>query len=113
MPIYLFKNPKTEELIEVVQKMKDEHRYVDENGLEWDRVFVNPNASIDSKLDGSMESFMKYTENKNGTMGDLWDASEECSAKRKKQLGQDGVEQQHFKQYSKKRRGMKHHRDES
>ena len=78
MPIYLFKHPDTDETIEVVQKMNDFHIYIDYDGLEWERVWTAPNATVDCKLDGSMESFMKYTENKKGTMGDIWNASK-CS----------------------------------
>ena len=51
MPIYLFQNPETEEVIEVLQKMKDKHVYFDENGLEWKRIWVNPQMRVGSYLD--------------------------------------------------------------
>ena len=111
MPIYEYRNPETGETIEIVQKMSDFHIYIDYDGLEWERVWSAPNAGIDCKLDGSMESFMKYTENKKGTMGDIWDASREASALREKNKGADEVKKSHFKKYSKKRRGMKHQQD--
>ena len=111
MPIYLFKHPDTDETIEVVQKMNDAHVYADENDVEWERVWVAPNSSVDAKLDGSLESFMKYTEGKKGSMGDIWDASREASEIREKRKGEDGVKKKHFKEYSKKRNGMKHQRD--
>ncbi len=55
MPIYLFKHPDTDETIEVVQKMLEAHSFVDTEGVEWERVWVNPNAGVDCKLDGSMD----------------------------------------------------------
>ena len=113
MPIYLFKNPETEEVIEVLQSMKEEHKYTDSNGLEWDRVFTSPNAAVDCSQDGSMESFMKYTKDKKGTMGEIWEASREASQIRENREGKDTVKKEHFKKYSKKRRGMKHQQDGS
>ena len=100
-------------MIEVVQRMLETHAYVDGEGVEWQRVWANPNAAVDCKLDGSMESFMKYTENKKGTMGDIWDASRESSELREKKEGRDKVKKRHFKKYSEQRRGMKHESDDS
>ena len=51
MPIYSFINPDTGEEIELVQSMKEPHVYVDENGLEWKRVWSLPNAAIDAEID--------------------------------------------------------------
>ena len=111
MPIYQFKNPETEEVIEVIQSMKDRHVHVDKDGLEWERVFCIPNSSIDTKMDGSLEGFMRKTQNKSGTLGDLEDMSREASEIRKKEQGQDKVQKKHFKAYSEKRHGMKHQKD--
>lgn len=95
--------------IVVVQKMNDPHVYIDSDGLEWDRVFQAPTASIDTKNDGSYESFKKLTSNKNGiTIGDMWDASRESSEKRTSSQGKDSVKEKFFKDYSKARRGKKH-----
>jgi len=113
MPIYLFKHPDTDETTEVVQKMNDFHIYIDYDGLEWERVWTVPNSSVDAKLDGSLESFMKYTKEKKGTMGDIWDASKEASEVREKREGKDGVKNKYFKKYSEKRRGMKHQSDDN
>jgi predicted nucleic acid-binding Zn ribbon protein len=107
MPTYIYEHPETEETIEVVQKMSDLHLYIDCDGLEWRRVFQSPNAAIDSLNDGSREGFMKHTQNKKGTMGDLWEASREAGEKREKQRGRDGVKEKFEKGYSKKRKGMK------
>ena len=111
MPIYLFKHPNTDETVEVVQKMLEDHVYVDDKGVSWERVWVNPNASVDGQMDGSMESFMKYTEGKKGTMGDIWDASREAGEIRKKREGRDKVKGRYFKKYSEKRSGMKPQHD--
>ena len=108
MPTYLFKHPETEEVIEIIQSVKDKHEYVDDKGVTWDRVWTVPNAAIDSENDGSEEGFMKYTQNKCGTMGDIWDASREASEKRIQKYGEDKVQNSNYEKYSKKRRGMKH-----
>jgi hypothetical protein len=112
MPIYEYRNPETGETIEVVQKMNDSHIYIDYDGLEWERVWAAPNAGVDCKLDGSMESFMNYTKDKKGTMGDIWDASREASEIRQGKEGKDKVKNRYFKDYSKKRNGLKHQKDD-
>lgn len=111
MPIYTFRNPDTGEEVEIVQKMSEDHSYVDNDGKRWDRVYHSPNASIDTKCDGSLESFMRNTEGKKGTMGDLWDASKEASEKRKQFCGEDSVQKKYFKNYSEKRNGLKHEKE--
>ena len=44
MPLYVFKNPNNNKIIEIVQKMTDKHVYVDQDGVEWQRVFLSPNT---------------------------------------------------------------------
>jgi predicted nucleic acid-binding Zn ribbon protein len=51
MPFYVYQNPNTGEVIEVMQSMKEKHEYTDSEGVKWNRVFLNPNASIDTKID--------------------------------------------------------------
>ena len=90
MPIYIYKHPETEEYIEVFQGMNDEHKYSDDSGLEWKRVFIAPNAAMD--LDANpfdRQSFVDRTKG-GGTMGDLWDRSKEMSDKRAAQSGGNG-----------------------
>ena len=116
MPIYIFQNPITQEVIEIQQRAKDEHKYTDENGLEWSRVFTVPNASVPNmtRIDaGSEKDFMAKTQGSGGTYGDLFDLSKELSEKRKSQSadGKDPVEQKFFKNYSNKRKGLKHQND--
>ena len=50
MPIYEFESPLTKETIEIIQGMHDEHKYIDENGLEWQRLFSSPEASVKGTL---------------------------------------------------------------
>jgi hypothetical protein len=111
MPIYLFKHPEKDIVIEDLQKMSDPHVYVDEDGVEWERVWTSPNAGVDSQLDGSKESFMKYTANKKGNIGDLFDASQRCSEMRKKERGKDSLKDKYFENYSNRRAGKKHQQD--
>lgn len=112
MPIYQFKHPEHPIVIEVIQSMKEDHTYVDDEGTEWDRVWSVPNAAIDSQPDPfDSKSFIESTKNNKGTMGDLWDQAKEASEKRKDKLGYDPLKQKHFKKYSQKCQGKKHFHD--
>lgn len=114
MPFYVYQNPNTGEVIEVMQSMKDKHEYVDSEGVKWDRVFLNPNASVDTKIDPfSQKDFTEKTGKKNGTIGDLWDESKKASEARAKRYGYDPVKKDYFKNYSEKRKGLKHNDDPS
>ena len=110
MPEYIYKNPETGEQITVWQSIHEEHSYEIE-GVNYDRVYTVPNASIDSKINAESESdFTEKTKAK--TYGELWDASAEMSAKRADTHGgKDPVKQEHFEKYSKKRKGKKHLED--
>jgi hypothetical protein len=112
MPTYVFENPDTGEIIEVTQGVKDKHEFFDGGGLEYKRVWTVPNAAIDTSIDPfSSTDFVNKTRGKGCTMGDLWDASKEASQKREKITGKDGAKEKHFKDYSKKRKGLKHKED--
>lgn len=112
MPIYEYQNPETGEVIEVIQRMNEEHRYIDENGLEWERIFSIPNASIDTKIDPfSNSSFIDKTKNMKGTVGDLQDQSRELSEKRASAMGEDPIKTSYFDKYSSSRNGIRHHMD--
>lgn len=113
MPIYLYKNDQTGEVREIFQSMTEKHEYYgepNEDKVEWKRVFVVPNASVQSKLDpNSKESFVKYTENKKGTVGDVLNVSAEASAARaEKNGGVDPVKQEMYKKYSAENNGAIH-----
>jgi len=109
MPRYNYQHPKTQEVIEIIQSMNEDHVYIDKDGLKWNRLFTPPQMSFDVKCDpNSVQDFVKVT-NKPGTYGDLWDRSAELSAKRAdKNGGIDPVKEQYFKDYSEKRNGQKH-----
>lgn len=112
MPLYIFQHPETGEEIEVVQSMKDEHTYIDHAGVQWDRVFFAANASFDTKGDCfSREDFARRTAKQGMTVGDMWGLSKEMSNKRKKVAGDDPVKKKYFKDYQKKRKGIKHDND--
>ena len=56
--------------------MTEDHVYFHSEGLEWKRVFTAPNASIDTRIDpNSSTEFIRKTENKKGTIGDMMDYS--------------------------------------
>lgn len=109
MPTYIYQNPETQEYIEVVQRMTEKHVYIDENGLEWNRVWTAPKFNIDTKIDpDSYESWRTGTENKDYTMGEMWEMSAELSQKRKKKDGEDAVLEQWKQNYSEERKGAKY-----
>jgi len=109
MPIYVYKHPDEEEYREILQGMNDEHVY-EKDGVKWDRVFLAPNASVDSEIDPfNNRHFIDATANKKGTYGDILDFSKEQSEKRAAQRdGVDPVKQKYFDDYSKERKGAKH-----
>ena len=49
MPTYVFENPETGEVVEVQQRIKDRHEHIDENGLEWRRVWTSLNFKTDEQ----------------------------------------------------------------
>lgn len=107
MPIYVFENPNTLELIEVFQSINEEHSYYDESGLKYNRVITPPFVSFDTKIDPySSSSFIEKTKNKKGTIGDLLDASRDLSEKRGGDKN-DPVKNKYYKDYEKKN-GVKH-----
>lgn len=109
MPLYLYQNPETEEIIEVLQGMNDKHEYFDTEGLEWKRVFTVPTASIDTKIDPfSARDFVNKTGTKKGTVGDMMDLSADLSRAREEKTGsEDPVKRKVFQDYEKKV-GKKH-----
>ena len=109
MPLYLFRNPKTNKIIQVFQEMNAEHTY-SENGILFERVFTVPNTAIDSEINpDSATQFVEKTGKMKGTLGEIWDYSQELSDKRAaKHDGVDPLRQKAEEKYSKKRRGMKY-----
>jgi len=116
MPFYIFVNPDTGEEIEIQQKMKEPHVYIDQNGLEWQRVFVSPQACNGMNHDPFNPShFLEKSRYSNtSTYGELEDRAKEDSARRaSKNGGVDPFKKKWFKDYSKRRKGKKHRDDPS
>ena len=91
--------------------MNDKKFYIDDNGLEWRRVFTVPQASIDSDIDPNNREEFARRAAKYSTVGDLADKSKELSEKRKSKEGYDPLEQKFFKDYADSRGGKKHPKD--
>ena len=110
MPLYTYIHPETEETIDVVQSVHDEHVYIDKNGVTWQRVFTAPevNTQGNLKADCTPKEFSEFTKNKKGTLGDMFDRSAELSEKRRKMYGKDPVKEKYYKDWSKKRKGKVH-----
>lgn len=113
MPEYLYQNPKNNKVISIIQSIHDNHEYIDEDGLKWNRVFTSPQLNTEGTLsaDCSAQQFSEFTKNKKERFGDLWDRSSELSEKRKKLYGKDPIKEKYFKNWSKKRKGKKHPQD--
>lgn len=111
MPLYVFQNPETEEIKEILQGMDDEHIY-EEDGIEWKRVFLSPQARVGSFSNLNPDDSRSFSnwigDGKGGSVGDLWDASKELSQKREKQYGKDPIKEKKLQEYSKTRNGLKH-----
>tara|TARA_R100000742_G_C4228388_1_gene50512 strand:- start:59 stop:439 length:381 start_codon:yes stop_codon:yes gene_type:complete len=108
VPIYVYKHPEEDIYEEVVQGMNDPHVF-SKDGIEWQRVFLSPNAAISSNDDPfNSNNFVEKTANMKGTFGDMMDYSAELSQKRaSKTGGEDPVKKQFFKNYENKV-GKKH-----
>lgn len=111
MPVYIFEHPDKGEYKEIVQKMDDEHVYVDDEGLEWRRVWTLPTASVGLESDpDSSQQFVDKTAGWNA--GDMWDYSKDLSEKRKAKRGFDHIKKKHDDQRSKKISDIKRQRRE-
>ena len=112
MPLYLYENEKTGEVVEVLQSMNEQHVYNGSNGKEkglWRRVFVNPQLSSDTKIDAfNKNSFINSTAKKNDTYGDLFNRSAEASAQRAQRYGKDPIKEKQYADYKKKTNGKLH-----
>ena len=113
MPLYLYENKETEEVVEILQSMSEVHEYHGIDGTEkglWRRVFVNPNVSVDTKVDPfNKQSFIQSTVGKNDTYGDLQNRAAEASQARAQRYdGKDPVKESYYKDYHKKTNGKLH-----
>ncbi len=108
MALYLYENPKTGEIAEIWQGMKEEHKY-SKSGIQWNRIFTKPNAAINTQIDPfSKTDFVNKTSNKYGKMADLYDQSKEMSLKRTEKEGKDSVKEKYYENWAKTRRGKRH-----
>jgi len=72
MPVYQFTHPEYPSLIELVQSMTEPHTYIDDEGVEWRRVWNAPNTAIDTQVDPfDSKAFINSTNNKKGTIAKL------------------------------------------
>tara|TARA_R100000008_G_scaffold85885_2_gene77005 strand:+ start:2428 stop:2772 length:345 start_codon:yes stop_codon:yes gene_type:complete len=113
MPEYVYEHPETGEKVSVIQGINEDHVY-ECDGVSYNRVFLSPNARIDSLSEinaDSSQDFVNKTKGKNMTLGELWDTSAELSQKREDKSGKDKVKSKYFEQHSQKRRGLKHMKD--
>ena len=105
MPTYIFKHPSEDVHIEIIQRMKDEHVFIDDDGLEWQRVWSVPSANV--FLNADVDSSKQFVDKTKGrTAGQMWDYSKELSEKRKDKRGYDQVE----KSYEAKKEKEKAHK---
>ena len=109
MPLYTYRNPKSGDLIDVIQKMNDKHEYVDFDGVACERVFESLNLSKDQSIDAfSEKDFARKTRDKNYNLGEMWDASKELSEKRKSVTGKDEIKEKNLiNKYEKRTRNIK------
>lgn len=113
MPLYLYENEETGEVVEVLQGMNELHEYHGANGREkglWRRVYVNPNMAFDTQMDAfDSQSFVNSTKNKKDSYGDLFERSAEASAIRaEKHGGKDPVKEKYYSNYNKMTNGKLH-----
>ena len=113
MPLYLYENEETGEVVEVLQGMTELHEYHGVNGREkglWRRVYVNPSISTDTKVDPfDKQSFIKSTVGKNDTYGDLQNRAAEASEARAQRFGgKDPVKEANYAKYRKETNGKMH-----
>ena len=66
MPLYTYIHPDTEETIDIVQSVHDEHVYIDQKGITWRRVFTAPEVNTQGNLraDCTPKEFSEFTRNK-------------------------------------------------
>lgn len=115
MPNYIYKHPKKNKYVEVIQRMTEPHVYFDENGLEWERVFTVPQATVKQGIrHDDVNTFVNATKNMKGNVGEIHDLAEELSQKRANETdtGRDPVKDKAFDDWSNKRKGKKHPQDD-
>lgn len=103
---YDYQNPKTGQIITIYQSMASDHKYIDDDGLEWERKFSIPNAVIDGVFNidpNDRQEFVRKTGLRKGKMNDLFQLSAELSEKRKQKDGIDVIKEKSMDNYEKSR----------
>ena len=114
MPEYTYCNIENEEeQRDFVFKMNDvKPDVIEVDGKKWRRDWsaLRIQGAVDGKLNcWSERSFVEKTAKMKGTVGDLWEKSQELSSQRAKEAGgQDPILQKNYKDYAKKTRGAAH-----
>lgn len=82
----------------------------DDEGLEWRRIFTVPQAASNiTKVDPySPKDFNRRLDNKNVTIGQLWDEAGNLSQRRAEKDGTDLVKEKYYEKYSRERQGCDH-----
>lgn len=103
MPIYVFQHPKTKKVKEIIQRMNEEHVFVDKKGIKWERILVNPQVAFNTQLSATdSKGFVAKTRDKNYSLGQLWDMSAELSSRREGTSGVDEIKAKAEEAYKKK-----------
>lgn len=105
MPIYEYQNSCTGEIVKVIQSMREQHTYV-RDGVEWIRLWSNPQTVVDTKWDSlDPKDFIRKTKQKKGTVGNLWEKSAELAEIRAKKMGKDFLFERHLIKEKERRKG--------
>lgn len=86
--------------------MNDDHVFIDEEGIKWNRIFSKPNATVDSiySIDpNNRQEFVDKTGKKSGKLGDIYQLSAELSEKRTEKEGIDKIKVKSWEKYEQKR----------
>lgn len=115
MPLYPFIQPDTGETQDIYFTMSEAPKIgttVEFEGQMWKRELTTSQLAVAGlkPIDPfSAKQFVNKTgQMKNGTMGNLWDASKELSEKRAAKEGKDPVKEQYYRDYRTQRRGTPH-----
>lgn len=113
MPVIDFQHTPTGKVDSVYLTMDAPREYAGPNGDqkgEWVRLWSVPNAAVDTKLDPhSAADFVKATNKKGGTLGELYDRAAELSHERaSKEGGIDHVKQSFYADYKRRHKGVAH-----
>jgi hypothetical protein len=110
MPLYTFLHPVNGKTIDVFFHMNDEKKYIDENGVEWQREYHSPELNATGSTDAwNSKQFVEKTGRNAGKLGDMLDMSADLSKERASQNnGVDPLKEKYYKRYSKERNGAIH-----